>query len=66
MTQASLNERLKLIATALNNLGLASIVYGAIAPYFHSEPVTWWQGLVAVLVGLGFHLVGQAFLGGIR
>ena len=54
-------ERVKLLATALANLGTASIVAGFVAPVFGGrlEPYSLWLGLV---FGFGFHVGAQAMI----
>jgi hypothetical protein len=54
-------ERVKLAASALSNIGVAAIVSGAVAPLATGRFI----GPIAfggLLVGLGFHLVAQVFL----
>ncbi len=61
------NERVKLLATALNNLGLAFIVSGVVVPVISGRAVGGgvltlaWFGLGAAL-----HLCGQFVLGRLR
>lgn len=54
-------ERVKLAATALSNLGLASIVTGVIAPLLagRAQPV---GVAVAFLIGATLHLAAQIVL----
>lgn len=69
MQQAAVNERLKLLATALNNLALAFIVSGVIVPLISGMLTSGRQVGVAVLwVGLGaaLHGCGQFVLGFVR
>ena len=59
------NERLKLLATALNNLGLAFAIGGFVAPAI-SLQVHGWSGLVVLVwlgLGAGLHGCVQAVLG---
>ncbi len=64
------NEQVKLMATALNNLGIAFVVSGIIVPivalaYQSSLPRTnYWAAfaLVWLAFGVGFHLSGRAAL----
>ena len=61
-------ERVKLLATALNNIGLAFVIGGFVAPFI-AGPVTWRQvgfGLLWFAFGSGLHLGGQAMLGRLR
>ena len=54
-------ERVKLAASALSNIGVAAIVSGAVAPLATSR----FNGPIALggfLLGLGFHLVAQVLL----
>ncbi len=69
------NERMKLLATALNNLGVATIVTGVVAPiaanlYGHgaisSDTTAILIGIVWLFTGVGLHLVAQTVLGGMR
>ena len=69
------NERLKYAATALNNLGVASIVTGGVAPLVgvmtgalqHAD--SYWVKLFAtcwVLLGVGLIATVQGVLGWLR
>jgi hypothetical protein len=68
------NERTKLLATALNNTAVATIVtavIGPIAGFFYgltSLTSRWWFvfWVLWFLVGMGLHLFGQAVLGRLR
>jgi hypothetical protein len=68
------NERTKLIAAALNNSAVATIVTAFIAPIagslYGSASVTgpgWWiTSVVWLLGGLTLHFAGQAVLGRLR
>ena len=53
-------ERVKLAATGLSNVGVATIVTGFIAPLL-TESLTV-LGAAAVIIGLAFHLAGQRLL----
>ena len=69
------NERLKLLATALNNMAVATIITAVIAPVvtlFNGSTGTavtiWWAfgSAVWILAGLGLHLAAQGVLGRLR
>ncbi len=69
------NERTKLLATALNNVGVAIIITGVIAPTIAtlygaaSAGLNQWWWLIAVvwfLTGIGLHILGQMFLGRLK
>ena len=63
------NERLKLIATAINNIAVAFIVIGAVTPIAAGHVPGTPAGLVPlvwVLVGIILHMVGQYALGDLR
>jgi len=69
------NERTKLLATALNNTAVATLVTAVIAPTAgllngSTPPITWvWWALLEItwfLVGLGLHLAAQAVLGRLK
>ena len=74
-TPAVRNEQLKLAATACNNLGVALVVTGVIAPTValayqvgtlpHGA---YWPAFVLIwpTIGLLLHIVGQNFLKGLR
>jgi hypothetical protein len=53
----SYNERIKLLATALNNLGVSAIIAGIIAPMVRGE-------VGGVLPFVIWFAVGFAFIGG--
>lgn len=66
------NERTKLLATALNNIGVATIITGVIAPIVATLYGTTAiiSGVSALLIsaiwlfsGLGLHLLAQIALG---
>lgn len=71
------NERIKLSATFLNNLAVAVIGAGLVAPFFAvlyglsnltSDQMRFF-GLAApgwVLMGAGIHYIGRSVLGGLR
>lgn len=59
------NERIKLLATALNNLGLAFAIGGFVAPAISGQ-LRGWSGLILIAwlgLGAGLHLCAQAVLG---
>jgi hypothetical protein len=65
------NERTKLLAGALNNLGVASVVTGLLGPaaafLYGSEANTWtWRwaliGAVWFFAGITLHISAQAVL----
>lgn len=69
------NERTKLLATALNNVGVATIITGVVAPTaatLYGTPATgsgqWWFLIAAVwlLAGIGLHVLGQVVLGRLK
>jgi hypothetical protein len=63
------NERLKLLATTLNNLALALVVAGYVAPVVAGTIPASPKGIVAVawlLFGVGLHGVAQWVLGRLR
>jgi hypothetical protein len=68
------NERTKLLATALNNMAVATMATAIIAPIAGimygsaSFRTAWWPlfGLVWFLVGLGLHIAGQGVLGRLK
>jgi hypothetical protein len=69
------NERTKLLATALNNTAVATMVTAIIAPIvgsLYGSPSAaaskWWPliGIVWLLVGLGLHVAAQVVLGKLR
>lgn len=69
------NERTKLLATALNNIGVATVVTGFIAPtiatIYGASAVgkdDWWFLIAAVwiLAGIGLHILGQVVLGRLK
>lgn len=72
---AIFNERLRLVATFLNNIGVATIVTAIIAPAVsflygvgNLSPNRWWL-LIAFawfLVGLGLRRLASFALGGLR
>lgn len=53
-------ERLKLFATFLSNLGVAAIVTGFLSPLLLGR--LGWAQAVAVLVGVALHACGQLVL----
>lgn len=69
------NERIKLAATALNNLGVATLATGIVAPaigflYGTANPEThgWWLliGVAWLLAGAALHFMAQIVLGRLR
>lgn len=65
------NERVKLLATTLNNLGIASVVTGVVAPTAGfvygigswTQPIRLAGAILAWLVaGVGLHLIAQPVL----
>ena len=69
------NERIKLLATALNYMAVATIVTATVAPFvsfLYGLPSVatngWWLliGLAWLLVGLALHVVAQLILGRLR
>jgi hypothetical protein len=57
------NARVQLLATALNNLGVAAIVAGGIAPLVRGDINTVASVVIWSIVGLGFVSLAQATLG---
>ena len=66
------NERIKLFATAVNNIGVATVVTAFVTPivgFLYSPPsatvTAWWPliGLAWLLVGLCLHVFAQLALG---
>jgi len=66
------NERIKLVATALNNVGIATIVTALIVPGVSSVynpswplPSHWWLAVAGVwlVAGISLHLLAIATLG---
>jgi len=69
------NERLRLFATFLNNIGVATIVTSIIAPavsFFYGVgnlvPTRWWIliGFAWFLLGIVLHTAAIAILGNLR
>ncbi len=69
------NERIKLLATALNNMAVATVITAVVGPTVgilngvSSPAITaWWvlSGLLWFLAGIGLHLVGQGALGRLK
>jgi hypothetical protein len=69
------NERTKLLATALNNTAVATVVTAIVAPivgFLYGTPTAaaskFWPliGLIWLLVGLGLHAVAQGVLGRLK
>jgi hypothetical protein len=60
------NERVKLLATALNNAALAFIVAGFIAPLVTGQLQGGWRAAAIVLwvgLGVGLHFSARGVLG---
>jgi hypothetical protein len=69
------NERTKLVAAALNNSAVATIVTAVIGPiagalygFGSSAPNRYWFliGALWFLIGIGLHYLGQLALGRLR
>jgi hypothetical protein len=63
------NARITLLATALNNVALAFIVAGFIAPAVTGQLPSGWRVLVTIAwigLGVGIHLCAQLALGRLR
>lgn len=69
------NERIKLLATALNNTAVATVITAIVGPTVGilngaANPgiTAWWvfSGVLWFLAGIGLHLVGQGALGRLR
>jgi hypothetical protein len=63
------NARITLLATALNNLALAVIVAGCIAPAINGQLAAAGQVLTTLAwigFGVALHSTGQFVLGGLR
>jgi hypothetical protein len=70
------NEQVKLAATALNNIGVASIVTGAIVPlvaHMAAGPsgaaaigYSWRFVVLWLVLGVGWHMLGRLLLKGLR
>ena len=63
------NARITLLATALNNLALAVVVAGSIAPAASGQLHVGWQVVITLAwIGLGtaLHISGQLILGRLR
>lgn len=69
------NERTKLLASTLNNIGVATIITGVVAPaaaalYGHraisSDATAFLIGYIWLLSGIGLHVLAQATLGRLR
>lgn len=63
------NARIQLLATALNNIALAFIVAGFVAPAVTGQLPSGWHALVTIAwigLGLGIHLCAQLVLGRLR
>jgi hypothetical protein len=65
------NERIKLAATALNNIAVASVAAAVIGPsaaYFYggAAPFVARVAIVWLAVGIGFHWLARTILGGLK
>jgi hypothetical protein len=63
------NERVKLIATAINNIALAFAVAGFVAPGVGGQLVSAGRLLVGIVwcgIAAGLHLLALAILGGLK
>ena len=69
------NERIKLLATALNNMAVATVITAVLGPIvgiLNGSPgpaiTAWWVagGILWLLAGIGLHLVAQGALGRLR
>ncbi len=72
MTPLVHNERMKLAAVGLNNIGVAMLaagIFGPLSAFIYgtstAETYGWWlmDGLFWIFSGVGIHMAGQAFLG---
>jgi hypothetical protein len=57
------NERIKLLATALNNLALAFAISGVVVPIIGGRPFGGLLTLVWFVLGAALHLCAQVVLG---
>jgi hypothetical protein len=63
------NARIQLLATALNNVALAFIIAGFVAPAVTGQLPSGWHALVTIAwigLGVGIHLCAQLALGRLR
>jgi hypothetical protein len=63
------NARINLLATALNNVALAFIVAGFVAPAVTGQLPSGWHALVTIAwigLGVGIHLCAQLVLRRLR
>jgi hypothetical protein len=60
------NERVKLFATALNNLGVGAILAGLIAPIVRGEIHELASVLVWGAIGVDLIILAQVWLGRLR
>jgi hypothetical protein len=58
------NERIKLLATAINNTALAFVIGGFVAPEISARPSAW--SVVWIGVGAALHLAAQSVLGKLK
>jgi hypothetical protein len=63
------NEQTKMTANLFNNLGVASLVTGVLAPIFSvrpsATPVGFSEGGYAIFDGLSINALGAVFLGAV-
>jgi hypothetical protein len=60
------NERVKLLATAMNNLGVGAIIAGFLAPLVRGEINSLASVLIWLMIGLQFIAQAQLWLGRLR
>ena len=60
------NERIKLLATALNNLGIGAIIAGIVAPMVQGTVGGWLSFVVWFATGIAFISGAWVVLGRIR
>ena len=56
------NERLKLAATFLNNVGVATLIGGVVLPTLSGAGFTFGRTATILGLALGAHAVGQALM----
>ena len=58
------NERLKLMATFFNGIGVASLVAAIVTPYLNGESrlLTWSTAVIGLFFAVVLHLLGQFVL----
>ncbi|MCL2427736.1 MAG: hypothetical protein FWD12_00720 [Alphaproteobacteria bacterium] len=59
------NEQLKLLATTLNNLGLAFLIGGFVGPTLTGQFRSWWI-IAWIAAGFGLHACAQFALRGLK